>query len=92
MRTVSIEQYLSEMKAKNKRRYDYTISTGAGPSGLILTVMSTEPALGQQQQQQQQQSKVAFTGQLTKEPGGNIDLYSITFTKAETKVLVEFFM
>lgn len=91
MRTVSIEQYLSEMKTKNKRRYDYTISTGAGPSGLILTVMSTEPALGQQQQQQQQ-PKVAFTGQLTKEPGGNIDLYSITFTKAETKVLVEFFM
>ena len=89
MRTVSIEQYLSEMKTKNKRRYDYTISTGAGPSGLILTVMSTEPALGQQQQQQ---PKVAFTGQLTKEPGGNIDLYSITFTKAETKVLVEFFM
>jgi len=87
MRTVSIEQYLSEMKAKNKRRYDYTISTGAGPSGLILTIMSTEPALGQQQQ-----PKVAFTGQLTKEPGGNIDLYSITFTKAETKVLVEFFM
>ena len=93
MRIVSIEQYLSEMKTKNKRRYDYTVSTGASPSGLILTITSTEPASASAAAAAStSQSKVAYTGPLIKEPGNNIDLYSVSFAKAETKVLVEFFM
>ncbi len=86
MRTVSIEQYLSEMKTKNKRRYNYTIALGGPPSGLAINIYSeslTDP---------KEPAKLAFNGTLFKEPGHNMDLYSVSFPKAETKVLVEFFM
>jgi hypothetical protein len=86
MRIVSIEQYLSEMKTKNKRRYNYTIALGGPPSGLAINIYSeslTDP---------KEPAKMAFSGPLFKEPGHNMDLYSVSFAKAETKVLVEFFM